>query len=247
MSGPAHGARARRPLVIVGAGGFARETAALVEAINDQSSTWDLLGYADDSPALAGTMLSGRPVLGPAEIVHELTDAAVVICIGNPRNYGSRARVVDRLALAPERYTTLVHPGAHVARSVAIGEGTVVHATSVLTADITVGAHVAIMPGVVLTHDDVIGDFATFGSGVRISGGVEIGEGAYVGAGALVRENLTVGAWSTVGMGALVTRPIPPAEVWMGVPARYVRAAPTPGRPIAGGVDGGMSAVTTCC
>lgn len=216
-----------RPLVLVGAGGFARETAELVRAINAVRPTWNLLGYLDDAPALAGTTVSGLPVLGGIGHLAELDDdTAVVVCVGNPRNFLSRAKVVGRLALPADRYATLVHPAAVVAGSVRLGVGTVVHATTVFTCDVAVGSHVAVMPGVVLTHDDVVEDYATFGAGVRLAGGTFVHTGAYVGSGALVREHLTIGAWSLVGMGSVVTRSIPSGQVWAGAPARYLRDTP---------------------
>ena len=39
-----------KKLIIFGAGGMGRETAWLVERINDVSPTWDLLGFMDDTP-----------------------------------------------------------------------------------------------------------------------------------------------------------------------------------------------------
>ena len=40
-----------RPLLIVGAGGFARETVEAIRAINAIEPTWRLLGLLDDDPA----------------------------------------------------------------------------------------------------------------------------------------------------------------------------------------------------
>jgi acetyltransferase-like isoleucine patch superfamily enzyme len=98
----------------------------------------------------------------------------------------------------------------------------------VLTAAVRVGAHVAVMPHVVLTHDDVVEDHVTLASGVRLGGGVRLERGAYVGSGALVRERTTVGAWSLIGMGSAVLGDVPPGEVWVGSPARRLRAADAP-------------------
>jgi acetyltransferase-like isoleucine patch superfamily enzyme len=81
---------------------------------------------------------------------------------------------------------------------------------------------------VVLTHDVAVGDYVLAGSGVRLAGGVTVGDGAYLGAGCLVREGVHVGAWALVGMGAAVTRDVPPAEVWAGVPARFLRSVDLP-------------------
>lgn len=213
-----------RDLVIVGAGGFARETAQLVSALPG----WRLAGFADDDPRRHGTHVDGVPVLGGAEEVGEMPGVQVVVCTGSPADYGSRARIVGRLGLPPHRYATLVHPAAWVSPSSRIGPGSVVLAQSVLTASVTVGAHVAIMPQVTLTHDDLVEDFATIASGVRLGGGVRVAGGAYVGAGALVRQGLTVGSGALVGMGSIVLCDIPPGEVWIGSPARRLRPAPGP-------------------
>jgi sugar O-acyltransferase (sialic acid O-acetyltransferase NeuD family) len=214
-----------QPLLLIGAGGFARETLELVRALNAVQPVWDVVGLLDDDPATHGRRVHGVEVIGPAAAVHEHPGALVVACIASPAEPRRRLRLVDRLGLPPARYATLVHPAAVVAASASIGPGTLLHATTVLTADVALGAHVAVMPAVVLTHDDVVGDGVTFGAGVRLAGGVTIERGAYVGAGALVREGLTVGAGAIVGMGAVVTRSVPAGEVWAGTPARRLRAA----------------------
>ncbi|WP_328414057.1 acetyltransferase [Micromonospora sp. NBC_00389] len=215
-------------LVIAGAGGIARETAATVAAINAAAPTWRLRGFLDDDPALHGVIRAGLPVLGPLEAIADLPDAAVVVCIANARNPGVREQVVQRLGLPPARYATVVHPSAEVPANCTVGPGSVLLAQVVLTADVTVGAHVAIMPQTVLTHDDVVSEHATIASGVRISGSVRIGRGAYLGAGALIRESLTVGANSVIGMGSVVLRDVPPDQVWAGSPARFLRSVRQP-------------------
>ncbi len=210
-------------LLLVGGGGFARETLELVQAINRVAPTWDVVGVLDDDAAMHGRRVHGVEVIGPSAAANDHPDALVTACVASPDDPLRRLALVSRLGLPPERYATLVHPAAVVPASATIGPGTVLHATVVLTADVELGAHVAAMPAVVLTHDDVIGDGVTFGAGARIAGGVTIERGAYIGAGALLRERLTVGAGAVVGMGAVLTKPVPAGEVWAGVPARRVR------------------------
>jgi sugar O-acyltransferase (sialic acid O-acetyltransferase NeuD family) len=203
-------------LVIIGAGGFARETAASL------SSAHRLLGFLDDDPALHGSSRGGVPILGPVTLAASM-DAQVVVCVGHPHDYAVRSRLVRGLGLPPSRYATIVHPSALVPTGCAVGPGSVLLAQVTLTADVRIGAHVAIMPQVVLTHDDVIGDFATIASGVRLGGNVTVGRGAYLGAGTLVREGLTVGDWAQTGLGSVVLSDVPPGEVWVGQPARFLR------------------------
>jgi sugar O-acyltransferase (sialic acid O-acetyltransferase NeuD family) len=211
-------------LLIAGAGGFARETASAVQAINRANpGTWNLKGFLDDDPAIHGTERGGVPILGPLSLVDKMPDAAVVVCIGNPRNFHARQVVVERLRLPAERYATIIHPSAAVGAGCLIGPGTVLLAQVALTADVVIGQHVAVMPQVVLTHDDTVEDYATIASGVRLGGGVRVARGAYVGAGALVRESTVVGEWSLIGMGSVVLQDVPPGEVWAGNPARHLR------------------------
>ena len=211
------------PLILVGAGGFTRETVQVVHRIQRVSPRWDPIWIVDDDPARTGSEVGGLAVAGDVASVAGHPDASVVVPIGNPANFVARAQVVERLDLGAGRHPTLVDPTAVLGSSVELGWGTIVHPGCVLTADVVVGRHVAMMPTVVLTHDDVVGDFVTFASGVRVGGGARIGEGAYLGAGATIREGVEVGPWSLVGAGAVVVGDVPPGEVWVGNPARRLR------------------------
>lgn len=218
-------------LVLVGSGGFGRETAEAVRAAAAVGIPWRLLGFIDDDPGRAGAVIDGTPVLGGREELQRLPDARVVVCTGRPDNYVSRPRIVSALGLPAERYATIVHPSVVVSSSSSIGPGTVLLANTVLTASVHVGAHVAVMPHTTLTHDDVIDDFATLAARCALGGGVTIGRGAYIGAGAVIGQGLIIGELALVGMGAVVTKNVPAREVWIGVPASKMRTAVIPGEP----------------
>jgi sugar O-acyltransferase (sialic acid O-acetyltransferase NeuD family) len=217
-----------RDLLLVGASGFARETAEAVFALNSGDPSWHLLGFLDDDASRHGTSIHGVPVLGPIEQVHDHPDAAVVLCTGRPDDYVSRRRIAERLRLAEERYATIVHPTAVVGASCRIGAGSVVLSHADLTADVVVGRHVEIMPHVVLTHDVQVDDWATIASGVLVGSTCRIGCGAYLGSGARMREGISVGERAMVGMGAIVTRDVPAERLWFGAPAKDVSRAPLP-------------------
>ena len=202
-----------RALLLIGAGGLARETAEAVRARGVDG----LVGFLDDDPALWGTSLDDLPVLGGISALPDHPDAQIVLCPGSGR---SRAAIAARLGLPDERYATVVHPGVLVPASCTVGVGTVLLAGVVLTTAVTVGRHVVVMPGSVLTHDVVLEDAATLCARVALAGGVRIRGAAYLGAGCLVREHVNVGLEATVGMGAVVLRDVPDGEVWAGVPAR---------------------------
>lgn len=204
-------------LILVGAGGLARETLAAAR------DSWKVLGCVDDNPALHGTLVDGVPVLGPVDTISEHPDAQVVICTASTSNQASRKKIAARLDLPAERYATVVHPAASIANGTTVGAGSVVLACAVVTAPQEIGSHVVIMPHVTITHDDEIASYVTFAARVALAGSVSVGETAYLGSGALVREGLSIGAGATVGMGAVVLDDVPAKQVWAGVPARRIR------------------------
>lgn len=202
------------------------ETIEVVGAINDSGGSIEVLGMADDDESWHGESLLRMPVIGSIEeAVRKHPDAYLALTIGNPQSLGVRRRIVERLGVADNRYSTLIHPAAAVASSAVIGFGSIIQAQVVMTADVEVGRNVLVMPGVVLTHGDRVGDFVTIASGALISGDVSIGEGAYVGAGASIRERLTIGEGSLVGMGSTVLESVPPRATWAGTPARALERA----------------------
>jgi sugar O-acyltransferase (sialic acid O-acetyltransferase NeuD family) len=211
-----------QPLLLLGAGGLAREVLAAVRTMPD---AWQPVGALDDDPARHGGHIDGLPVLGGSDLVHEHADAAVVACVANAHRPRARARLVDRLGLPVRRWATVVHPAASVPPGVEIGHGTVLLAGVVVTAPQRIGAHVVAMPQVLLTHDDQVEDFVTLAGRATLAGGVHIGTCAYLGQGAMVRENLKIGRGAVIGMGSVVLHDVAPEETWAGVPARRIGPA----------------------
>ncbi|GAA3884323.1 acetyltransferase [Saccharothrix violaceirubra] len=209
-----------RPLLLVGGGGLAREVLAAARLRPDE---WKPVGALDDDPARHGADLDGVPVLGGSELVHERTDAAVLVCIASARRPLGRLAVARRLGLSEDRWATLVHPAASVADGAVLGAGTVLLAGAVVTTPLRLGAHVVAMPHVLITHDDVVGDGVTFAGRASLGGAVTVGESAYFGQGAAVREGVSIGAGAVIGMGSAVLTDVPAGEVWAGVPARRLR------------------------
>lgn len=210
-------------LVLIGAGGLAREVAETV-ALGDR---YRILGIVDDDVSLHGTTVAGMPVFGGIDQVIWDRSSHVVVCIGRGQ---ARRRLVDLLAahdFGRSRYATVIHPSVYVPPSCFIGVGSVLLAHVAITADARIGRHVVAMPHVTVTHDDVVGDFATLCAGVSLAGAVTVGKGAYLGANASVREFVRIGDDSTLAMGASLLEDLPDGETWAGVPARQlVRRSP---------------------
>lgn len=205
------------PVVLIAAGGLARETLASLLSGDPRRA---VLGFLDDDPALAGHELSGLPVLGSIDVAAKLNEAKFLICAGRGAVRRTIAARLAELGIGDERFTRAIHPSVHIPSGCTVGVGSIMLPGTVITADVTAGRHVVCMPHVTLTHDDVLADFATLAAGVSLGGGVHVGDAAYLGMNSTVRERCSVGADAVLGMGAALLDDQPAGTVWAGVPAR---------------------------
>jgi sugar O-acyltransferase (sialic acid O-acetyltransferase NeuD family) len=209
-----------RPLLILGAGGLARE---MLAAVRELPEVWQPVGVLDDDPARHCGDVAGIPVLGGTDWIADFPDAAVVPCVGSAHRPLSRLRLAERLGLRPDRWATVVHPAASIAAGTAIGAGSVILAGVVVTTPITIGPYLVAMPHVLLTHDDELADGVTLAGRATLAGGVRVGPGAYLGQGSMIRENVQIGAGAVIGMGAVVLADVPDGQTWVGSPAGKLR------------------------
>lgn len=206
-------------VVILGAGGFAREVAWVFSEENQDRQKWKVLGFVDDNPKFEGASLCGLPVLGTFAWLEKnmAKNFQVIVGVGNP---STRRNLADRATALGFTFCTVLHPSAQLSRWVEIGPGTIVTAGCILTTQIQVGAHALINLGSTVGHDAVIGAYCNLNPGCHISGSVKLGEGVDVGTGAVIIQGRKVGEWSVLGAGAVVTEDIPSHVTAVGVPCR---------------------------
>lgn len=206
-----------KDLVIVGAGGHAREMYQNVLAINRVSPVWNFLGFVDDFSQ--SSMVAGYPVLGGSDWLRGKT-CCVAVAIGSP---AVRRRVVHELLVqGPIEFATLIHPSAQIGDSVTFGSGCLVSAGAILTADVIVGQHVIINTGVVVSHDCRVNDLCTIAPMSCLCGAVRLDEGAELGACVTVIPGICVGEWSMIGAGTTVIRDIAANETVVGGGSRII-------------------------
>ncbi len=204
-------------LVIMGAGAHGQAIADLAA----EDGTHAAVAFTDADPALKGQTRLGLPVWGDdatglAAIRAGRCDGFLV-GLGNTSMTGRRRLFELGLGAAAP---SLAHPRAVVARSAALGAGSVVFGGAVLAARVQVGRNVVVYSGAIVEHDSRLADHAYLGPGVVLSGGVIVAEGAFLGAGAVVLPGIHIGADARVAAGAVVTEPVAPGATVAGVPAR---------------------------
>lgn len=215
------------PLVIIGAGGLAREFHDVVEAVNaveesaGRQATFHFLGFVDAQPSSDGLIISRGPVLGGDEILANLDPATqYIVAISS----ASVRRKLDSLASSLGlRAAVLIHPAAAVGRhDNDFGPGTVICANATVTTNVRFGRHVHINLNVTVGHDTTLGDYVSVFPGVSISGNVDVQTGVTLGTGSSVIQGIRIGANSIIGAGAVVVRDIEANVTAVGSPARAI-------------------------
>lgn len=211
----------REDLVIVGAGGFAREAAWIAL---QQPERWRVRGFLDDSPNLKGGKALGLPILGTVASFRAQHDAKFVIASGSPRIRDDLRRVTS--ALADDRFALLIDPSVRHHESVRVGAGSIICAGVVATVEIQIGKHVIVNLNSTIGHDCRIGDFCTIAPQAALSGQVVCEDGVEIGTAAAIRQGTHIGRGAMIGMGAVVTRDVGANECVVGNPARLLRTLP---------------------
>lgn len=215
-------------IVVVGAGGFGRETVDVLEAANEAAGgagaaePWRLLGVLDDSPSATNLQrLADRsiPFLGSVDdfLREPHPDTAYVVGIGAT---AVRRRIAERCDAAGLTAATLVHPSATLGTRVSIGPGSVLCAGARITTNIDLGRHVHVNPNVTIGHDTIIEDYVSLNPSSSVSGDCVLETGVLVGVGGIVLNGLRVGRDATVGGAACVVKEVEPGTTVVGVPAR---------------------------
>lgn len=207
-----------RDLIIIGAGGFGRETIDVVRAINESTPTWTLLGVLDDSPSrtnLDRLEALGVPHLGALSEIP--AGANVAVAVGSP---AARGAIVASLPDRGHTFPALIHPSAITGSRLRHGDGLIALGGVSIGTNVTLGNHVHVNAHAVLGHDTHCGDFVSINPNATVSGECTIEAGSLVGAACTILQGVVVARSVVVGAGAVVVRNTPEGKVVKGVPAR---------------------------
>lgn len=208
-----------KDIVIIGAGGFGREVAWLIEDINKVNEEWNIVGFVDDNKGTQGTMINGYKVAGDVEWLKK-QEVNVVNAIGEPI---TKKKIMQRLENSNNTYPLLIHPSVIYSDKVSFGEGSIVCAGSILTVNIEIGKHVIINLDCTIGHDAVLGDYTTVLPSVNISGFVTTEECVNVGTSSAIIQGVTIGKNTVIGAGAVVVKDLPANCTAVGAPAKPIK------------------------
>lgn len=203
-----------KDIVVVGNGGFAKETKWLIERINKTKAIWNFKGFINKEKT-DGIIGNDHFLLSYS---HELY---VVIAIGEPC---IREKLYHLYKENPNiHFPNIIDPSVFISESISIGKGNIICANTVLTVDISVGDFCIINLGCTVGHGTVIRDFVTINPGTNVSGNVVLNNLVNLGTGTKIIQGKVIGYETQTGAGAVVVNNLPENCTAVGVPAKPVK------------------------
>lgn len=211
-----------KKLYIIGAGGFGREVAWLVERINQHHEKWSLEGFIDDNIQIHGNIVDGYKILGGCDYLKQLNENVWCVCaIGSAK---VRKQIIKTISCCKNvNFATLIDPSVIHSKRIKIDDGSIVCAGTILTVDIEIGKHVILNLDCTIGHDVKISDFVTAYPSANISGNVMIGECCELGTGMQIIQGKKVISNCILGAGSVVIGDITESGTYVGCPAVRVK------------------------
>lgn len=203
-------------LVIIGAGGLAREVYDLAMVCYGHLPEFKIKGFlSDDHTNIAS--LGYPPILSNTKD-YEIEVNDVFFCaIGNVYH---RKNIVENILLKGGEFINLIHPTANISPSVKLGLGIAIKSYCVISSDVFLGNFVFLQSSVIMGHDVRIGDYCQINSFAFFAGYVNVGNCVSVNAGAKLIQNVQVEEESVVGIGSVVLNKVKKGTTVFGVPAK---------------------------
>jgi len=213
-----------KDIVIIGSGGHAKEIAFLIEDINENNKTWNILGYIEKGRSDIGKVNGRYEVIDDESFFGKYTGKInAAIAIGSPLVVEAVQKRLAKKYLDVLLFPNLIHPSVKDGiRDVRLDQGNLICAGNIFTTDILIGSFNCINRGCNISHDIIIKDYCVINPGVNISGGVAIESTCLIGTGATILQYLTIGEKATVGAGAVVTKNVEKGKTVVGIPAKPI-------------------------
>ena len=211
-----------KKIAIIGAGGFGREVACLINAINEKSKEWDFIGFFDDVKDIGYENEYGK-VLGRIKDLNSYPESLdVVVAIAKP----SAIEVIVKSITSPNIYfPNLIAPNVIFfdKNNISLGRGNIISFGCSISCNVHIGNFNIVNCCILIGHDTKIGDYNAIMPSTNISGNVTMGERNFLGVSSVILEKLTIGNDTTIGANSLIFRNTKDKNTYIGNPASIVK------------------------
>ena len=205
-------------LIIIGAGGFAREIYWHAQKSIGFGVEWRIKGFLDGDIKLAAAEYELLPekVLGDVDSYEICAEDIFTCAVGSPH---ARKILVEKILSRGGEFINLISNLAYVMPTVKFGRGVIVCPYVNIGDRAELGDFVAVNDISIIGHDAHIGKFSCVMPHANIAGKCKIGAEVFIGSGAIILPKAKVGDGATVGAGAVVLKKVRAGAKVFGNPA----------------------------
>ena len=214
-----------KKVIIIGGEGNGGVIASCIEdnrsRFND--SEWVVTGFLNDFEK--GKTILGYPVLGGTDDIEKFLkeDCYFMYAIHMIGRNVKTEEVFLKMNIPLERFATIIHKTAFVAKSAVMEPGVFVMSNCYVGPGVKMGHCSLMMANSLLGHNTVVGPLSHFSVGSITSSYIEIGKVSDVTLGAKVLEKRKIGNYAVAGANSLITHDIPDYEIHVGSPAKFLK------------------------
>lgn len=207
-----------KDIYIIGASGFGREVAWLLEELSE----WNIKGFIDDNETIQGEKINGITVIGTVDfLLGRKEETNVVIAIGNP---SVRSMIYEKLKFNNNiLFPNIIAKNVRIDKTIKMGIGNIICSHSILTVNIELGNFNHVNLDCTVGHDVIMNDFITVYPSVNISGNVEIGNYCEIGTGTQIIQGKSIADNVIIGAGAGIVKNIKESGTYVGCPVRRIK------------------------
>lgn len=210
--------RDMRNLVIIGAGGFAREVFDMANYCYGTDTDFNIKGFLSDGPS--DIELMGYPAVLDTVSGYEIQKNDVFFCgIGSVQD---RKKCVEIILSKGGEFINLIHPNVVISPSAKIGIGVAIKAYCVIASDVVIEDFSFIQSSVIMGHDVKIGKYCQINSFSFFAGCSKLEDLVFVGAHSKFIQGTEAEELSVIGIGSLVLRKVKTRTTVFGTPAKKV-------------------------
>ncbi|MEA3420588.1 MAG: NeuD/PglB/VioB family sugar acetyltransferase [Acidobacteriota bacterium] len=204
-------------LIIVGAGGFGRETLQWALQSKENDVKWSVAGFIDDELDKLNGFDCSYTILGRILDWQPKPNERFVVAIGPPK---TKKAIAARLAGEGAIFENIIHKTVTLATTAKLGCGIILCPNVVVSDNAVIDDHVGINISSSVGHDACVGAYATISSYCDITAGVSLGEGTFLGSSVCIVPQRKIGSNAYICAGSAVMNHVQPDTRVMGVPAK---------------------------
>jgi sugar O-acyltransferase (sialic acid O-acetyltransferase NeuD family) len=207
-----------KDLAIYGAGGYGREIACLINAINKQKKQWNLIGFFDDGLPVGHKNEYGEVLGGIDNLNTYPQELSIVMAVANPK---TTLLLIQQITNSKIDFPNIIAPDILFLdeTKVFMGKGNVIGFKSAISCNVCLGNFNRLNANILLGHDVTIGNYNMFNPSIRISGEVTIGDCNFFGVNSIVLQQKTIGNNVTVGTNSVIIKKTKDSATYYGNPA----------------------------